>query len=116
MKEDPMERRAHEARLALLLADTIAADAAKDYGRRYGLILEALHIAHTHLGYPAGLGWDPDNAEAARHGCKAVAYIELPAGQVSWHMPEHPIPWDGHTTREKIDRILAFTRGDHERV
>lgn len=42
--------------------------------------------------------------------CRAID-IELPDGaQVSWHMPQHPHEFDGHTTAEKYERIHAFQR------
>lgn len=37
-----------------------------------------------------------------------VVYFELPAGQVSWHLPQHERAWDGHAAPEKYDRIMAF--------
>lgn len=72
-----------------------------DYERRYGLVLQAIHRAH-HLGYRAGFRFDPSEPEWP------VAYIELPTGQVSWHLPQHPTPWDGHDTAEKYRRCRAF--------
>jgi hypothetical protein len=55
-------------------------------------------------------GWSED-----WHGC---IYIELPAGQVSWHfhdsqahlfsdIPRGSVKWDGHTTEEKYRRVGA---------
>lgn len=49
-----------------------------------------------------------------------IVYIELPTGQVSWHIHEDLLPlfahldydlkkkWDGHTTEEKYDRLLSL--------
>lgn len=52
-----------------------------------------------------------------------VVYIELPTGQVSWHIHDSELPWfgflprqnepghpswDGHTTEEKYARCLAY--------
>lgn len=37
-----------------------------------------------------------------------VVYFELPAGQVSWHLPQHERVWDGHAGAEKFARIEAF--------
>lgn len=45
-----------------------------------------------------------------------VLYIELPEGQLSWHLPKDDIAllisnhrrWDGHTTKEKLNRIKQF--------
>jgi len=78
------------------------------YEPRYGLVLEAVALAHR-LGYPAGFRIDPAEPEWP------VAFIELPMedgthAQVSWHMPQHPIPYDGHTTSEKYARIDQWIR------
>lgn len=77
-----------------------------DYAVRYGLVLEAMNLAHK-AGYPAGFGWD-SSEDPELDGFRVVAYIQLPTGQVSWHMPEHGHPWDGHTTEEKHTRIHAY--------
>ena len=53
-------------------------------------------------------GWDPE-----WHWC---IYIATPVGQMSWHIHEKDLPffshipeektqWDGHTTKEKYDRV-----------
>lgn len=52
----------------------------------------------------------------------AVVNVELPQGQVSWHMrPEDVLDWvsqfdpvqfDGHDRDEKNRRLLAFAGGD----
>ncbi|MBD1995310.1 hypothetical protein H6G00_01525 [Leptolyngbya sp. FACHB-541] len=58
-----------------------------------------------------GLGADPKEPEWP------VVFLELPSGQVSWHVPMSEIDnfsflgayfygWDGHTTEEKYDRVL----------
>ncbi len=73
-----------------------------NYDARARLVYGALAMAAT-LNYPAGIRIDP--AEPAW----PVIFIELPgAGQVSWHMPQHPHQWDGHTTPEKFNRIAAY--------
>lgn len=72
-----------------------------DYPTRYRLVYEALALAVA-AGLPAGVRIDP-----AEPGWPVV-YIELPTGQVSWHMPEHEQAWDGHTTEEKYARIAVF--------
>lgn len=67
--------------------------------------------------FPAGIaktaieGWDPE-----WHWC---VYIDLPTGQVSWHLhesqldlfkhlPPYTKPWDGHDTPEKYRRVAAL--------
>ena len=48
-----------------------------------------------------------------------ILFIDLPDGQVSWHLPKDEIigswptyygPWDGHSLIEKQGRIEAFIR------
>ena len=72
-----------------------------DYEKRYDLVLDALSQARN-AGYAAGIRLDPADPEWP------VVYIELPTGQVSWHLPQHPQPWDGHDTPEKYRRCRAF--------
>lgn len=78
-----------------------------DYHVRYGLVLQALAEAHR-LGLEAGFGYD-NQADPSFDGFRIVAYIELTGGaQCSWHLPEHPRPWDGHSTEEKYRRIREY--------
>ncbi len=68
--------------------------------------------------YPSGLDHDPAEPEYV------VMIVELPTGQVSWHIaPEDTdlfphvrgLPrkaWDGHTTEEKYERVDAYTRAN----
>lgn len=78
-----------------------------EYDIRWGYVLQALRHARR-LGFPCGFRPDPKDPEWC------VAFIELPTGQVSWHMPPHPNPWDGHTTEEKYARIRAYRQGVKE--
>lgn len=50
---------------------------------------------------------------------RTVLFIDLPTGQVSWHLhqselgnfpglPEYTGSWDGHTTLEKYERVRRF--------
>lgn len=71
------------------------------YAERNALIWTALALAHE-AGVPAGVGHDPTDSRPV------VVYIELPTGQVSWHLPAHPAGWDGHSTGEKYQRVAAF--------
>ena len=88
-----------QAELKRFLTEIKTADT--DYGKRYGLILQAVIEAHK-LGYAAGFRIDASEPEWP------VAFIELPTGQVSWHLPQHEIPWDGHTTEAKYERIDKY--------
>jgi hypothetical protein len=69
------------------------------------------------LGYKAGIATDLDGHPHYTH----VVYIDLPTGQVSWHigdndmhlittLPVYNGVWDGHTTDEKYQRLSQFTR------
>lgn len=74
-----------------------------DYVHRYGLVWRALSLAVT-AGHAAGVRIDPAEPEWP------VVYIELPTGQVSWHMPQFATEWDGHDTAEKYRRARAFSQ------
>lgn len=72
-----------------------------NYAYRNKLILIALGLA-AEIGYPCGIRIDPEEPKWP------VVFIELPVGQVSWHLPEHKETYDGHTTEEKYRRISKF--------
>lgn len=78
----------------------------RDYDLRYPLVFHAVHLA-LGLGYAAGVRVDPVEPEWP------VVYIELPTGQVSWHMPQHPVEFDGHSTGEKLIRVDRFRHGSN---
>ena len=72
---------------------------------------QALHL-EAFIGKHHGDDWDDD----WRH----VVFVQLPAGQVSWHIHNSDLPmfdflptffkrnwWDGHTTEEKYRRVIA---------
>ncbi len=66
-----------------------------DYDVRNRLVIHALGFADL-LGYLSGIRIDPDEPEWP------VAYIELPVsanggGQITYHLSQHPLPWDGHS-------------------
>lgn len=85
------------------LADLLAAIERfdTDYPIRQALVLTALAQAYA-CGLKAGVRIDPAEPEWP------VAYVELPSGQVSWHMPQHDRPFDGHSTEEKYRRCAEF--------
>lgn len=74
-----------------------------NYPVRNRKILQALGVA-SEIGYPCGIKIDVDEPKWP------VCYIELPVGQVSWHLPEHIEDFDGHSTEEKYQRIVAFVK------
>lgn len=72
------------------------------------------------LGLEAGLkehegeNWDDD--------WRNIVFIDLPSGQVSWHIHDSELPlfwflseykgeWDGHTTEEKYRRVIESNLG-----
>lgn len=71
------------------------------YEYRNRLVLLALFHSMT-LGYPCGIKIDPNEPEWP------CAYIELPTGQVAWHMEQYKGTYDGHETDEKVNRIQRF--------
>jgi hypothetical protein len=79
------------------------------YGMRNDLIWWALVLARQ-AGYEVGVRIDPDEPEWP------VFYIELPTGQVSWHLPQHRLPYDGHTTEEKYDRSGTFAQSQLDAI
>jgi hypothetical protein len=80
---------------------TDRADAAQRYAVRTGLVFNALAVAAGY-GYPSGIAIDPAEPDWP------VAYIDLPTGQVSWHLAAYPGAWDGHDGAAKTERIRAY--------
>jgi hypothetical protein len=76
-------------------------DAADRYAQRGTLIWAAVAIA-TRGGLNAGVAIDLADPQWP------VVFIELPTGQVSWHMPGFDQPYDGHDGPTKSARILAY--------
>lgn len=52
-------------------------------------------------GYVVGFAPDEDPAWV-------IVYIELPTGQVSWHLPAYAGTWDGHDNAAKYARCRAM--------
>lgn len=75
-----------------------------NYEVREPLVWKAL-VAAQEAGYQAGVRMDPEDPEWP------VVFIELPQGQVSWHMLQHGRKWDGHSTDEKYRRVSRFVSG-----
>lgn len=83
-----------------------------NYDHRNVLVVQAVHLAML-AGIPAGFGMD------VTEPLYVVAYIDLNEpgddaglygfGQVSWHIPSHRFPFDGHTTVTKYERISQWT-------
>ncbi len=88
-------------RLKALLQEIHEADDDEQYKTRNDLVFRAVDYARG-IGYPAGVRIDPLEPEWP------VLFIELPTGQISWHVSQHVNEWDGHSTGEKYRRIAAF--------
>jgi hypothetical protein len=100
---DTMAQAEHYGRLVVALRTLHRIDQSEhpDYDKRYNVVLDAL-LAARRCGYEAGIRIDPKEPEWP------VVFIELPTGQVSWHLPQHAKAWDEHTTDEKYTRIWAL--------
>lgn len=88
--------------LAHALATAGIAELDGDYHVRNAEVWRAVGLAVAQ-GYDVGVRVDLDEP------AWPVVYIQLPTGQVSWHMPEHE-PWDGHGVDEKWRRVQQFIR------
>ncbi|MBM2623867.1 hypothetical protein JIG36_51100 [Actinoplanes sp. LDG1-06] len=85
-----------------------ALDQGDAYARRNRAVLVALGAAVA-AGLSAGIGVDP------AYGTEwPVVYIDLPTGQVSWHVTAYGPTWDGHTTTEKYARIAEWLADPHD--
>jgi hypothetical protein len=73
------------------------------YAERNRCLYMALGWAAS-AGYPCGIKLGPGDGPVW-----PVLYIELPTGQVSWHMPAYPGEFDGHSTTEKYARVAEFS-------
>lgn len=62
--------------------------------------LKAGFCVHTPVQDIIDKGWD------YRWG--VVAYIELPTGQISWHIESPDIQYDGHDYKDKLNRMREF--------
>ncbi len=94
--------------LRALLKRIMVAEEQHDYNVRNRLIYMAMGRAAAQ-GLTVGFRLGPAEPEWP------VAYLELPtlpdvSGQISWHLPQHGIPWDGHSTDEKYERIRQYIK------
>lgn len=97
----------------LYLLDQKSTQLADVYEDRNVLVLLCAKLAAM-AGLPVGV-----RSDAQAPGWPVV-FIELPSGQVSWHIPAdaakrlkldtHSKEWDGHTTQEKRDRCRTFLK------
>lgn len=113
---------------AILWALEKRAEAAEGYDKREARITELTKekngayternrvVALLAKAYPSSLERNPTEIEV-KDGWGWIVYIELPSGQVSWHIIDDELPrfshvkresgakWDGHTTEEKYKRV-----------
>ncbi len=89
-----------------------------DYDALNAAYRERAHlVAHLAASFPSTIGYhDPSEPDWA------VVIIDLPTGQVSWHVSPQDMDlftrvprteismWDGHNTEEKYARLDAHTR------
>lgn len=117
MTDEEIYRDAARGLLVAILAEVAASDPSDPhvklpegvteelaYQRRNAFIYQALAQAAA-VGYDHGI--QPDPAEPGR----VLAYIDLPTGQVSWHLPCYVGEYDGHSTPEKYHRVREFEQG-----
>ncbi len=73
------------------------------------LAVQVLAVLARQLGYQTGIRNREDEWP--------ILYVELPSGQVSWHIPKaeivaffpgYPCEWDGHNLKEKRERMRRF--------
>lgn len=76
-------------------------DMIHSYDDRNRCVVKAVWLALMG-GMEAGFRIDPEEPDWP------VAFIELPTGQISFHIPSHPKIWDNHDTEEKYMRINRF--------
>lgn len=93
----------------------IALDPVYNERNRCVAAIAAMAIAH---GWNAGLGLH--EGETCDDEWRTVVFVDLPTGQVSWHIHTRELPlfrklppykgvWDGHTTEQKYARLAALT-------
>lgn len=81
------------------------------------MILVLLARLAIENGYTVGIGIDEEKPDIWKY----VLYIDLPTGQVSWHILENELPWfsfvpgyekiwDGHSRKEKYLRLLKYAK------
>ena len=87
------------------------------YGERNALVAAFSKLFPSSLERHVGAEWEDD--------WRWVVFIDLPAGQASWHIHDSELPlfdhmtrevgrsWDGHTTAEKYMRLAAL-EANHE--
>jgi hypothetical protein len=91
----------YKSLLASILSEIHDADKRGDYETRNREVYYALAMASI-LGYEVGFRIDAKEPEWP------VAFIELPTGQISYHLPQHVNAWDEHDADEKNKRLMEY--------
>jgi hypothetical protein len=99
------------------MSDSVAVPVTSGSYRERALLVATMAKMALALGYKAGLGRDiayPEGSEWSH-----VIFIDLPTGQVSWHvhesdldlvdLPPYHTPWDNHDDGAKFDRLRGCT-------
>jgi len=110
----------HASAMAKLIADQQARiqelEAQKDgaYSERNRLVAALSKL------FPSWIEWHSEEDTTWDNDWRNIVYINLPTGQVSWHIQDGEIDhfqhltkkvgssWDGHTTDEKYKRLSAL--------
>ena len=77
--------------------------------------------------FPAHLGRHTDESIPCAANCRTIVYVQIPAGQVSWHILDSELwmfvgllykegTWDGHTTEEKYIRLASLPRPNKDSI
>lgn len=107
-------------RVAELVDDYVRLNNVKDsaYTERNKCVACVVALAKVQ-GYRCGLSLHDPMDVAWEHEWRNIVFVDLPTGQVSWHIHDSQMPlftglpyyagtWDGHTTEEKYKRLEAF--------
>lgn len=87
--------------MRICLKEICIAETVKNYAKRNELVLE-LAVYAQQLGFNVGIRIDEKEPDWP------VVFVELPTGQVSWHIEQYDKEWDGHDTDEKYRRVAEF--------
>lgn len=82
----------------------------------------AIVIVAVKKGWATGLALHSRDDALWDEEWRNIVWIELPTGQVTWHIHDRELPmftalqlkqcdwfkWDGHSTQEKYDRLLGL--------
>ncbi len=103
-------------------AEAVARDATAPVYLERARVLALATKALQAMGVRCGLGRHEANDPTWDPAYSTIVFVDLPAGQVSWHvhdsevklfahLPPYEAPWDGHTTPAKYARVEAFCSG-----